>query len=280
MTLDEFLRESASLGEALYPRHESFEIFLRLVQARLGVSRVEHVLNPSFCIPAPALEGLLSDRERLLDGEPLQYVLGEAWFFGRRFRVNRSVLIPRPETEELVGLALPFVSPGSRVLDLCTGSGCIAWTLALEAPGCSAVGVDLSADALDVARGQALGQGLADGSAVEFVQADVLRPLALGGRFDLLLSNPPYVPESEKIQMRGNVLDFEPSLALFVPDSDPLVFYRALSARASELLCPGGHAFFEISDSLGPQTLDVFVDAGFPARLGKDLSGRDRFVWW
>lgn len=280
MTLGEFLRESASLGEALYPRHESFEIFLRLVQARLGVSRVEHVINPSCDVPAPALEGLLCDRERLLGGEPLQYVLEEAWFFGRRFRVNSSVLIPRPETEELVGLALPFVGLGSRVLDLCTGSGCIAWTMAMEVPGCSVVGVDLSADALEVAHSQAEGLRLAGGSAVEFVQADVLRPLALEGRFDVLLSNPPYVPECEKAQMRSNVLDFEPSLALFVPDSDPLVFYRALAARASELLRPGGHAFFEISDSLGPQTLGVFLNAGFPARLGKDLSGRDRFVWW
>lgn len=251
---------------------------LMLCEDRLGVKSYTHVVEPEYQVPEDLAGGLQKDIARLLDGEPLQYVIGECEFFGRNFRVNPSVLIPRPETEMLVreavtealGLDRPL-----RVLDLCTGSGCIAWSLALEVPFAEVVGVDISEDALAVASSQF------EAPNIRFVKADVLDmpSAAEWGAFDMILGNPPYIMESERAQMRRNVLDYEPGLALFVPDADPLLFYRAIAGWASRLLAPGGKAMVEINESLGKATAELFSAAGMQkVRIVKDFFSKDRFV--
>ena len=278
MLLADFIKSGTRALEATYPREEAGSVISILCQDRLGVKSYTHVTEPDFEIPADRLKGLQDDLRRLLSGEPVQYVIGECEFFGRRFTVNPSVLIPRPETEilvrEAVTRALTTDKP-LRVLDLCTGSGCIAWSVALEVPFASVVAVDISPSALKVAAGQ-----FPSGD-VKFVQADVLdlsQPFPEGD-FDMILSNPPYVLESEKSQMRSNVLDYEPALALYVPDDDPLLFYRAIAVWAQRLLVPGGTAVVEINESLGERTAALFARAGMEnVRIMNDFYARDRFV--
>lgn len=278
MLLSDFIRSGAQALESLYPSPEARGMVLMLCQDRLGVKSYTHVVDPGFEVPADRLEGLQDDLSRLLKGEPLQYVTGICEFFGRSFKVSPAVLIPRPETEilvrEAVTRALDLDRP-LRVLDLCTGSGCIAWSVALEVPFAEVVGVDISEDALEVAGSQF------DASGVRFVKADVLDAAAdFGpGRFDMVLSNPPYIMDSEKPLMRSNVLDYEPDIALFVRDGDPLVFYRAVAHHASRLLVPGGSGMVEINERLGAETAEVFMSAGMEkVEILKDFFGKDRFI--
>jgi release factor glutamine methyltransferase len=171
-----------------------------------------------------------------------------------------------------------------RIADLCTGSGCIAWSMAMELPGAEVTAVDISDGALAVAAGQESGSAAAgcpcEVVAPKFIKADVLAgPVEGLGTFDMILSNPPYVMDSEKTLMRKNVLEHEPWLALFVPDDDPLLFYRAVAAWARQLLKPDGLCLVEINEALGRQTAEVFEDAGFrDVEVLQDLNSRDRFV--
>ena len=244
MLLADFIRQGTEALAALYPEPEARSMMLLLCEERLGVSRHAYLSEPALEVPAGCLAG---DLARLRNGEPIQYILGFADFYGRRFNVSPAVLIPRPETEFLCHTILaaapaPSSSQGNReyaprseseaaastagtpaVVDLCTGSGCIAWTLAAEIPGAEVTGVDISPEALTVARGQQV----ACHRAPSFVQADILAdpPASLPeASFDLLTANPPYVMDRERAAMRPNVLEHEPALALFVPDEDPLVF--------------------------------------------------------
>ena len=297
MLLSAFIKESTARLENLYPSPEARGMVLMLCRERLGVESWTHIVEPAREVPSGALDALRSEVERMAEGEPLQYVLGYAEFRGRRFKVSPSVLIPRPETEELVEKALVFLKTldrPARALDLCTGSGCIAWSVALEAPDTDVSAVDISADALALA-GQQFSAGDGDGSAFRaghkdihgsvpapvFLQADILGeiPASVEGPFDLILSNPPYIMDSEKAAMRRNVLDFEPGLALFVPDSDPLLFYRAVARWSSELLAPGGLGIVEINETLGEETAAVFRDAGFgKLSVFRDFFNKNRFV--
>ncbi|MBQ2162021.1 MAG: peptide chain release factor N(5)-glutamine methyltransferase, partial [Bacteroidales bacterium] len=236
MLLSQFIRESTSALGALYGPREAAGIVSRLCGELLGVSSYAHIVEPGLEVSAEALPVLQGAMERLCGGEPLQYVTGVQEFCGRRFKVRPGVLIPRPETEELVATAAERLRGGGRVLDLCTGSGCIAWSLALDCPEAKVTGVDISDEALAVAREQFSAEG------PTFVKQDVLQvPESFeGAPFDVITANPPYIRESEKALMHTNVLEFEPSLALFVPDSDPLVFYRAIALWAVRFLAPGG----------------------------------------
>lgn len=271
MKLSAFVNRSVDALSAIYPLAEARGIVSALYSSRLGVPSFYHITEPSFEIPSGLIPALEEDMRRLLRSEPLQYVLGECGFCSRRFKVNPSVLIPRPETEELVALARGMASPAARILDLCTGSGCIAWSLFFDIGGSSVTAVDISEEALALAGTQF------DGPGPQFVCADVLETLPLEGPFDLLVSNPPYVMESQKADMRPNVLDYEPSLALFVPDSDPLLFYRAIARRAVELGIPAG--VVEANDLLCERTVGVFRDAGYSrVEIVPDMSSRPRFV--
>ena len=274
MRLADFQAKAIKDLAGIYPEQEARSIVSMLLQERLGLPSYAPVTEPDREIGAAALD---SDIARLLACEPVQYVLGYAEFYGRRFRVTPDVLIPRPETEELVEAVLksPVTADHDpRILDLCTGSGCIAWTLALEIPDSTVVGVDISPEALAIARRQ-----FSD-PRVSFRRVDVLKRLPLWnlGRFDIIVSNPPYVLESERTQMRRNILDYEPGLALFVPDDDPLKFYRALADIAKDHLSPGGFGIFEANSLFCGDIAELLKTNFIDINIIKDISGRDRFV--
>lgn len=277
MLLKDFVTKGTRSLESLYPTEEARSIVLMLCEYLAGTKRYTHVVEPGYVLAPDVEERLQASFQRLQAGEPIQYVLGVAEFCGHEFRVCPDVLIPRPETEQLAMEAAELAKRKSpaRVLDLCTGSGCIAWTVALASPEAEVIGVDISDGALAVASSQPLP------ASPVFVKADVLDvdQAFEHGLFDIILSNPPYIKDCEKALMRTNVLDHEPSLALFVPDSDPLVFYRAIAQWSLKYLAPSGVGLTEINELLGPETADVFVCAGFgQVELVKDIFGKDRFV--
>ena len=292
MLLRDFLKEGISRLEPLYPTPEARDIILSLCESRLGIGRYTYATDPQYSIGQESLAVLSEDLDRLAAAEPLQYVLGFSDFHGHRFKVTPDVLIPRPETEILCDEAIKIAhnhGPAPKVLDLCTGSGCIAWTMALELPGALVYGIDISEKALAVASGQGILQSHSGVEAtvpersrrVVFLQADILHdPLSFPcGQFDLILSNPPYVMDSQKKEMRPNVLEYEPSIALFVPDDDPLVFFRAVDRWAQSLLAPGGTGIVEINELFGDEVRDLFLDSGFQnVSILWDFSKKNRFV--
>ena len=294
MLLTEFLKEGISCLESLYPAAEARSILSVLCEDRLGTKNYTHIVNPSYAIPDKKLPGLRSDLRRLCKGEPVQYIIGEAWFCGYRFKVTAAVLIPRPETEMLVKEAitvasrmqrvrLPYGKAASevRVLDLGTGSGCIAWTVALGVPGVRVVGVDISEEALMVATSQDFSPTDRKVISPEFIWGDIMDPgkCNLEGEFDIVLSNPPYIMEKEKEDMRVNVVGYEPHGALFVPDGDPLAFYRGVAAWSDRFLKKEGCGICEINEMMGEETAALFKAAGYSrADLVKDFNDRNRFV--
>jgi release factor glutamine methyltransferase len=215
---------------------------------------------------------------RINSYEPVQYVIGKCDFYGRPFLVDKNVLIPRPETEELVkevvnyskGINRPF-----RILDIGTGSGCIAITLKLELPYAEVYATDISEDALSIARrnGRLLKVD------VNFVFHDILKQEIPCNSLDIIVSNPPYVRMSEKVSMSTNVLHFEPHLALFVPDNDPLLFYKAIVDRSEQMLRPGGLIIFEVNEKHGKEVADILVTNKYRSvEIIKDIFGKERIV--
>ena len=298
MLLNQFITESVNSLGGLYPDAEAKSIVQILYTSVLGVKNYTHIIEPGYKITSAKELVLKESMARLLKGEPVQYVLGYSDFCGFRFKLSPAVLIPRPETELL---AMEVVKAGDRiqrmrsaygekaeplkVLDLCTGSGCIAWTIALSLPGAEVVAVDISEEAISIAKSQDFASLLKEKGhnclPPAFIKADVLDTDndQFRGNFDIIVSNPPYVMEGQKVQMRKNVLDYEPEIALFVPDSDPLLFYKAISYWCEKHLHPDGRAFVEINDLLGEKTSDLFRGKGFKdVEVIKDLSERDRIV--
>ena len=290
MLLKQLINKGVETISAVYPEREAREMVFAYLEHSIGTKRHTHIVEPSYEVSDEHVSLAMSAFARMASGEPLQYVTGCADFYGRVFRVTADVLIPRPETEILCREVLACCSAGTCALDLCTGSGCIAWTLAMEMPGAKVTAVDISDGALSVASSQDFADEIARTGALPpvFIKADVLaRPelpscleqSAGAPLYDILVSNPPYVMDKEKALMRSNVLDHEPHLALFVSDDDPLVFYRAIVSWAQMFLKPDGYGIVEINEALGPQTADLFRTAGFrDVRIIRDLSDRDRFV--
>ncbi len=290
MYLRDVIRKGVEALLPLYPEREAREMVFALLEHYLGTKRHTHVIEPEYEVGVEEASAALAAFDRMASGEPLQYVTGIADFYGRQFHVTPDVLIPRPETELLCRNVLDMSgSAGSqktRILDLCTGSGCIAWTLAMEMPGAQVTGVDISDGALAVASGQDFSEEMAvtGAEAPSFVKADVLAgpsDSGISGQCDILVSNPPYVMESEKALMRPNVLDHEPHLALFVSDEDPLIFYRAVAEWALQLLRPGGYGIVEINEALASGTEDIYRSMDFiDVHTIKDLNDKDRFVFF
>ena len=288
MLLRELISKGTETISQAFPEREAREMVLMFLQHSIGVTRHTHILEPSYEVTEEASAEAMRAFGRMAAGEPVQYIIGKAYFYDREFNVTPDVLIPRPETELLVREAVNWARRSGRetmrIADLCTGSGCIAWSMAMELPGAEVTAVDISDGALAVAAGQQYGSAAAgcpcEVVAPKFIKADVLAgPVEGLGTFDMILSNPPYVMDSEKALMRKNVLEHEPWLALFVPDDDPLLFYRAVAAWARQLLKPDGLCLVEINEALGRQTAEVFEDAGFrDVEVLQDLNSRDRFV--
>lgn len=224
-----------------------------------------------------AVEGLERAVEELQAGRPVQYVVGRAEFLGRSFAVREGVLIPRPETEELAAWIIADEKPARRILDVGTGSSCIAATLALELPEAEVFAADISETALAVAAENCRTLG----ACVTLRQADALHDLAehFPERFDVLVSNPPYIPERDRVALHANVRDYEPAEALFVPDDDPLLFYRAIARAGRRMLQPGGRLYFEIYAPQADALCDLLAAEGYTAtEVREDLFGKQRMV--
>ena len=261
----------------LYGPREAGAIQRLVAESRFGLSQTDVLLGRMEHLPEEQKQEWHEILRQLHEGRPVQYVLGQAEFMGRTFRVTPDVLIPRPETEELVRLILSYFPENSRAsaLDLCTGSGCIAVTLALS--GMDVTATDVSRGALAVARENAE----ALGANVTFREEDLLSsPAYESGMFDLVVSNPPYVRDSEKREMATHVLDHEPSLALFVPDDDPLRFYPAIARVAKTSLKPRGLLALEINRALSEEVAAMLKKYGFTdISIHEDQFHNPRFVF-
>lgn len=255
----------------LYPEQEASTLVEWLLEYHFGIRRADSFR--SFVeedLPAKFYQ----DLERLKTGEPIQYILGKAPFYGREFAVTRDTLIPRNETEELVHLIIKENrAPGLRVLDIGTGTGCIPISLFLEMDHPTVHGLDFSKPALQVAKDNARDLG----ARVSFELCDILSQMPAFANVDILISNPPYVLESDKSQMHQNVLAHEPWSALFVPDEDPLLFYRIIAEKGKQLLVPHGKIYFEIHESQGTAVKGLLENLGYTkARVVQDLNGKNR----
>lgn len=242
----------------------------------LGQAPTDYYLGKDIVLSSKKEQELEDILQRLSRFEPLQYIEGRTLFLGREFWVAPGVLIPRPETEELVELMLKEIPADARILDVGTGSGCIAISLAKELPDALVTAWDVSPEALSVARANAR-KLQAD---VRFVECDVLAcQVDEVGLYDVIVSNPPYVTEAEKADMEPNVLQWEPLLALFVPDDDPLRFYRRIAVLGRDMLADGGRLYFEINRAYGREMVEMLRTMGYVGgRVEKDLSQNDRFV--
>lgn len=242
----------------------------------LGQAPTDYYLGKDIVLSSKKEQELEDILQRLSRFEPLQYIEGRTLFLGREFWVAPGVLIPRPETEELVELMLKEIPADARILDVGTGSGCIAISLAKELPDTLVTAWDVSPEALSVARANAR-KLQAD---VRFVECDVLAcQVDEVGLYDVIVSNPPYVTEAEKADMEPNVLQWEPSLALFVPDDDPLRFYRRIAVLGRDMLADGGRLYFEINRAYGREMVEMLRTMGYVGvRVERDLSQNDRFV--
>lgn len=241
----------------------------------LGISSVTYFTKETLTPDPERDRKLEAALMRLAQGEPLQYILGSTPFCGLIFRVDSRVLIPRPETAELVEWVTTDAGASGSLLDIGTGSGCIAVTLAHNLPHWKVQGWDISEGALEVARENSR----LNGTDVGFCKADILNMRETDCHFDVIVSNPPYVMESEKEQMENRVLDFEPHSALFVPDSDPLMFYRAIAEFGNRALNKGGRLYFEINPLEAEALKEMLSDAGYhDIELRKDIFGKQRMI--
>lgn len=263
---------------AAYPREEVNSFFYRLIEHYLGLDRFVLVLEPDYRISKKAAQPLFEALTKLRQNYPLQYILGQEQFMGYELLVNEQVLIPRPETEELVRWVLtdPIGKAGNpKILDIGTGSGCIAISLAGHWPHARVSALDISADALGVARENASRNKVK----IEWILADILENDLVRGSWDLIVSNPPYVREQEKAAMHDNVKRYEPANALFVPDKTPLVFYEGIADFAAAHLNVGGALYLEINQYLAEETTALLRERNFLEIEGKkDMFGNDRML--
>jgi release factor glutamine methyltransferase len=290
MQLTTYRTQFVNSLSAVVDETEAQSFFYLVVEQLHQLKRIDLALEPTYTITEAQWQQWESIRLRLLNQEPIQYILGSTSFYGLPFTVNPAVLIPRPETEELVAwivehFSLLDLNPTSNfqlptsnrlpILDIGTGSGCIAISLAKNLPDVHVSALDVSAKAMEIARLNAQQNGVQ----INFICQNILETTKLDQQFEVIVSNPPYVREVEKHEILPNVLEHEPHLALFVADEDPLLFYRKIGELAFESLTPSGSLFVEINQYLGEASLQLFRQIGFTqVELKKDLYGNDRMI--
>lgn len=278
MTRRELWNKVYDAACSVYAEREARSYTAFVCENRLGMRFTDVIMEPAA--PCPDYEELPQILAAIRDHCPAQYITGFAWFLDRKFAVREGVLIPRPETEELVRMIADRYKgcSGLRVLDVGTGSGCIAVTLAAELKQAEVVAVDVSVSALEVARENARRHRVS----VDFVRCDMLQE-GPSGHFDLIVSNPPYVTLQEKDEMRPNVLRYEPHRALFVPNDDPLVFYRVIAEYGCRSLNPGGMLWFELNERYGSEVASLLEQSGYSeVAVHDDMFGKQRMaeaVW-
>ena len=268
----------------VYDKREAASLAWLSISHVCKIERAEYLNLKDTEVPTDKNVSLLKILEELITGKPLQYVIGETEFYGLTFKVNPSVLIPRPETEELVEWILSDLRKskisieGLKIIDIGTGSGCIPISLKKNLPEAQLYALDISTEALGVSKQNAA----FNQTMVNFIQADILNLLneqLTDEKFGIIVSNPPYVTDSEKQQMLPNVLEHEPHLALFVPDNDPLIFYKAIADFTLKHSDTNGSLYLEINENLGEETVQLLKHMGFKnIELRKDLSGKDRMI--
>lgn len=262
----------------IYSKEETEAVTLLVLNDITGYNKAKIKAFPETTLKKNEIEKLQVALERLATGEPVQYILGHTNFYGLDFKVNASVLIPRSETEELVQWIIETTGDKrANIIDIGTGSGCIPVTLKHNLPQSKLCAIDISEAALATARDNAL----LNDTEVEFLLADILKynELHFAEKFDVVVSNPPYVTETDKLQMHNNVTGFEPHTALFVPEQDPLIFYNVIADFALQHIKPNGQLFFEINESYGAEMIELLESKGFTdIELRKDMSGRDRMI--
>lgn len=264
---------------SIYDKDEVKALFLFTVEEMFGLKRGTYPLKKEDIVTEKDAERFDEILRELKKNKPIQYIFNKATFYGESFEVNESVLIPRPETEELVDLILKQHSAqaGLHIMEIGTGSGCIPIILSKYLPGAQVTSMDISKEAIATARKNA-GQLNAP---VQFINADIFEwdYIFSEQQYDIIVSNPPYITPQEKASMQQNVLAFEPELALFIEDSAPLIFYDVISSFALKHLAPQGDLYFEINQYLGPQTKELIEKKGFrPVKLLKDINGADRMI--
>lgn len=266
-----------------FPETEIQSFFTIIIEEYLNLQRIDLVTRPNFDISEEKLQLLSEILKRLKNHEPIQYILGKTEFYGLPFYVNHDVLIPRPETEELVEWVIAEVQKLKSdkdintlsILDIGTGSGCIPISIKKNTSLTELSGLDISNNAIEIAKKNSE----LNSSDVQFILKDILSTSSLDKNYDMIISNPPYVRELEKEEMNKNVLDHEPELALFVSDDDPLLFYRKIAILAKNNLTKNGSLFFEINEYLGEEMIDLLTDLGFTSiELRKDIFGKDRMI--
>ncbi len=258
--------------EGQYGEREARNVVMLLLEDNYRIIREDLLLNKEVHLDEKKLS---ADIGRLIANAPVQHVTGVADFFGRKFLISKDTLIPRPETEELVRLILDETSRSNeRILDIGVGSGCIAITLALEADA-RVIGTDVSADALEMARKNADHFNVK----LELIENDVLTDKPLVDRVDIVVSNPPYVPVREREEMNANVVNYEPAQALFVPNDDPLIFYRRIAHVGKSVLNPGGKLYCEIHEDYGLRAKSLIENLRYiNVRIYPDMQGKDRML--
>lgn len=260
---------------SIYDEMEAEQFFYLILENTRQLKRTDLALNPDLTFSESEIENWNAILEQLKNEIPIQYILGLTSFFGLEFLVNENVLIPRPETEELVDWILKESSQSHKILDIGTGSGCIAITLGKNLKDSQVFAIDVSNKAIETAKINAK-QNHVD---VFFMNCNILETDDLNQRFDLIVSNPPYVRNLEKAEIKKNVLDNEPHLALFVEDNDALIFYRKIAELAKKSLNPNGQLYFEINQYLANETIELLKDLGFNnLELRKDIYGNDRML--
>ena len=263
-----------------YTERESSYFFKKAVCQRLKLTDAEFLLASQNRLSESDLLFFRNIVKRLQDKEPFQYIIGETWFYDLPFKIDKRALIPRPETEELVDLIIKENQNKSNLnlLDLCSGSGCIAISLAKNLKESKLIGIEFSQDAIDLSKKNALLNHVA----VSFLYGNVLENLPVeieDKSLDIIVSNPPYIPFKDKEKMEKNVLDFEPHMALFVSDENPLVFYKSIAKHATYKLKNKGLLYFEIHEDYGSETKKMLEEIGFEnVIILQDLQGKNRFI--
>ncbi|NND63388.1 MAG: peptide chain release factor N(5)-glutamine methyltransferase [Flavobacteriaceae bacterium] len=278
MKLNELKRHFAGELDSLYPSEEIQSFFSLLSEEYLNMSRYEVAINSEISLSEENMAKFKSAIHRLQQQEPIQYIMGKTEFYGLPFIVNEHTLIPRPETEELVSWILEEVSQIKtplKILDMGTGTGCIAISLAKNLANAMVTALDISEEAIKTSHENAKINVVK----VEFMHRDVLNIKVLDRKYDIIVSNPPYVRQLEKREMNSNVLDYEPSSALYVSDDDPLLFYQKISKLAFTHLTENGRLFFEINEYLGKEMESLLLDEGFTnVEIRKDIFEKDRMI--
>ncbi len=278
MTITEAYNHFTERLSSIYQKREAANIAELVFEHCTGISRLKRVTEKDLLLPGKAFDKIEQSLKELLQHKPVQYVLGEAWFFGQKFIVDEAVLIPRPETEELVELVIKDWrdKDSLSVIDIGTGSGCIAVIIKSKLANAQITAIDISDEAVNVA-----GQNAINNNAIiHFEKADILNKKAQDtfSSFDVIVSNPPYIPTADKATMADNVLKYEPHLALFTPGDDPLLFYKAIAAFGAEHLKAKGKIYVEIHEAFAEEVKAIFLKYFPEVAIHQDMMGKDRMV--